>query len=127
MLLRSLIHNFLLHQHHLITLLAVMEPDAVGNCIFALLVENVCAIRYMECTIGPAQILENITALPVSVMEYRDRLFIAVELRHLIDIPVERLIFPFCPIELKDAIGCAPEADDADKTVPPLAGIPDGL
>lgn len=31
MLLRSLIHNFHLHQHHLITLFAVMNADAVGD------------------------------------------------------------------------------------------------
>lgn len=43
MLLRSLIHNFLLHQHHLITLLAVMEPDAVGNNVLPDRVEDTCA------------------------------------------------------------------------------------
>ena len=58
-----------------------MEPDAVGDCIFALLVENVCTIRYVERAVGLTTILENIAALPVSVMQHGDRLFIAIEFR----------------------------------------------
>ncbi len=72
-----------------------METDAIGDYIFAMLVEDVSAIRYLERTIGLEPILENITTIPVSIAEDRYRLLAAVEFRHLIDVPVERLIFPF--------------------------------
>ena len=65
-----------------------METDAIGDYIFAMLVEDVSAIRYLERTIGLEPILENITTIPVSIAEDRYRLLAAVEFRHLIDASV---------------------------------------